>query len=174
MNTKTVRLAQIVVLAVLSLFASFVFLGNLLDYDSNYQFVKHVLAMDTTFEGNALMWRAITDETLVTLGYWGIIAAEGTVALLGWIGVSKLARNFNGTADEYNAAKTVGFYAFFIAILIWFVGFVVIGSEWFAMWQSSTWNGKQTAMDIVEVVGIFMVAYMLPVQNLLAVKKAKK
>lgn len=32
-------------------------MGNLRDYDSNYQFVKHVLSMDTTIEGNALMWR---------------------------------------------------------------------------------------------------------------------
>ena len=32
---------------------------------------------------------------------------------------------------------------------IGFVGFIVIGSEWFAMWQSAAWNGKSTAMGIV-------------------------
>ena len=29
--------------------------------------------------------------------------------------------------------------------LIWFVGFMVVGGEWFAMWQSTTWNGQQSA-----------------------------
>jgi predicted small integral membrane protein len=27
----------------------------------------------------------------------------------------------------------------------WFVGFMVIGGEWFLMWQSSTWNGQEAA-----------------------------
>ena len=35
-----------------------------------------------------------------------------------------------------------------MGFLIWFIGFIVIGSEWFAMWQSSTWNGKDTAMPL--------------------------
>ena len=30
-------------------------LDNLIDYGSNYEFVKHVLSMDTTFPGNKLM-----------------------------------------------------------------------------------------------------------------------
>ena len=35
-------------------------------------------------------------------------------------------------------AATMGF-------LVWFLGFMVIGGEWFAMWQSSTWNGQDAA-----------------------------
>ena len=29
--------------------------------------------------------------------------------------------------------------------LVWFVGFMVIGGEWFLMWQSETWNGQEPA-----------------------------
>lgn len=171
MNTRTVRIVQIGVLAAISLFASFVFIGNLLDYNSNYQFVKHVLAMDTTFEGNALMWRAITSDMIVNLAYWSIIVVEGLVAVLGWMGVYKLTKSIKATSEVFNQNKAVGYYAFLLAIALWFVGFIVIGSEWFAMWQSGTWNGKQTAMDIVEVVGIFLIIYMLPIQDILAPKK---
>jgi predicted small integral membrane protein len=32
-----------------------------------------------------------------------------------------------------------------LAFPIWFLGFMVIGGEWFAMWQSTTWNGQQSA-----------------------------
>jgi len=31
------------------------------------------------------------------------------------------------------------------AFLIWFFGFMVIAGEWFAMWQSATWNGQEPA-----------------------------
>lgn len=166
MDTKTVRFVQIFVVACLALYATMVFLGNLIDYDSNYEFVKHVFAMDTTFPGNKLMWRAINNEVLVNLAYWGIILAEGAVAVLGWTATAKLCRLQNQAAEKFNQAKTIGFYAFMLAIAIWFIGFICIGSEWFAMWQSETWNGKQTAMDIVTVVGAFLIIYMHPAKEL--------
>jgi len=53
-----------------------------------------------------------------------------------------------------------------LALLLWFVGFICFGSEWFAMWQSSIWNGKQTAMDLTEAFGIFLIIFVLPVQLL--------
>lgn len=166
MNTKTIRYVQIFVITCLALYATMVFLGNLMDYGSNYQFVKHVLAMDTIFPDSNLMWRAITDETLVTLAYWAIIAAEGTVATLGWIAGVKLCSRQSADAEEFNKAKDLGFYSFMLAITIWFIGFICIGSEWFAMWQSEIWNGKQTAMDITTVVGIFLAIYLIPAQNI--------
>ena len=32
-----------------------------------------------------------------------------------------------------------------LAFLLWFSGFMVVGGEWFAMWQSKTWNGQEAA-----------------------------
>lgn len=174
MNTKTIRVLQLFVITCLALYTTFIFAGNLMDYNSNYQFVKHVLAMDTTFPHNHLMWRSITNHTADNLAYWGVIAAEGTVAALGWIASGLMCRRFRQSAERFNGAKTLGFYAFMLAIAIWFIGFLCIGSEWFAMWQSSTWNGKQTAMDIVEIVGVFLLIYMVPVQELVSAKRTPK
>lgn len=50
-----IRLAKIVMTAALAAFAFIVTYDNLVDYGSNYAFVKHVLSMDTTFPGNALL-----------------------------------------------------------------------------------------------------------------------
>lgn len=130
------------------LYGLFVLMGNLMDYDSNYQFVKHVLSMDTTFEGNALMWRAITIPWMWTVGYIGIILAEAVFAALGLIGGIKLFLRRDADAATFNRAKSWGYGAYGVGFLIWFIGFIVIGSEWFAMWQSSTWNGKDTAMPL--------------------------
>ena len=52
-----VRLAKIAMTAALAAFAFIVTYDNLIDYGSNYEFVKHVLSMDTTFPGNKLMDR---------------------------------------------------------------------------------------------------------------------
>lgn len=142
------RLLQAFTLFSAGLYGLFVLMGNLMDYDSNYQFVKHVLSMDTTFEGNALMWRAITIPWMWTVGYIGIILAEAVFAALGLIGGIKLFLRRDADAASFNRAKSWGFGAYGVGFLIWFIGFIVIGSEWFAMWQSSTWNGKDTAMPL--------------------------
>lgn len=55
-----VRLIKIAMVASCALFALLVAYGNLVDYNTNYQFVRHTLSMDTTFPGNALMGRAVT------------------------------------------------------------------------------------------------------------------
>jgi len=57
-----IRLAKIAAIAALAAYALIVACDNIVDYGSNYEFVRHVLSMDTTFPGNALMHRAITDE----------------------------------------------------------------------------------------------------------------
>jgi predicted small integral membrane protein len=38
-----------------------------------------------------------------------------------------------------------------IGFFVWFVGFLVIGGEWFQMWQSPIWNGQQPAFRFVVI-----------------------
>ena len=47
-----VRLAKILMIAAVGAFAFMVTYDN---FGSNYEFVRHVLSIDTTFSGNALM-----------------------------------------------------------------------------------------------------------------------
>ena len=53
------RIAKLLLLAGLALFYTLVVFDNLTDPNSNFQFVRHVLTMDTTFPGNNGMWRAM-------------------------------------------------------------------------------------------------------------------
>ncbi len=76
-----VRLAKIVMVASLGLFAAIVAIDNIIDYDANFAFVRHVLSMDTTFPNDTLRWRAITAPALWNLGYLVIIAGEAATAL---------------------------------------------------------------------------------------------
>ena len=74
-----IRLAKVAVIAALPAFALIVAYNNVF---SNYQFVRHVLSMDTTFPDNALRPRAIDSETLWRAAYAVIIAAEASTGLL--------------------------------------------------------------------------------------------
>ena len=126
-------------------FALLVAADNVVDYPTNYQFVRHVLSMDTTLPGNALMGRAVTSPVLWLAGYWMIIATEAAVGLLLAVAALKLAVNLRAPARRFNAAKDLVVLGAGLGFLLWFLGFMVVGGEWFAMWQSKAWNGQEAA-----------------------------
>ncbi len=139
------RIAKIVMSLVLASFCLLVAFDNLTDYGTNYLFVQHVLSMDTTFPGNALMYRSITNPVLWQLGYALIIAAEGVTGILFLAGALRLFQVRIAPAAVFNAAKAYVIAACLLAFLVWFFGFMVVAGEWFAMWQSATWNGQEAA-----------------------------
>ena len=84
-----IRLAKVAVIAALAAFALIVAYNNVFDYNSNYQFVRHVLSMDTTFPDSALLPRAIDSETLCA-AYAVIISTEASTGLLLALGDARL------------------------------------------------------------------------------------
>lgn len=141
----TVRLAKIAMTAALAAFAFIVTYDNIVDYGTNYEFVKHVLSMDTTFPGNKLMGRAITDPRLWTLAYAAIIAAEGIVFLLLAIATAAMLLALRAPAARFQRAKSWMVAGAAFGFMVWFFGFMVVAGEYFAMWQSKAWNGQEAA-----------------------------
>lgn len=140
-----VRLAKVAMTAALAAFAFIVTYDNIVDYGTNYEFVKHVLSMDTTFPGNKLMGRAVTDPRLWSLGYAAIIAAEGVVFLLLAVSTVAMLLALRAPAASFQRAKTWMVAGAAIGFMVWFFGFLVVAGEYFAMWQSKTWNGQEAA-----------------------------
>jgi predicted small integral membrane protein len=145
-----VRLAKIAMIAALASFALIVAYDNIVDYGSNYAFVQHVLSMDTTFPGNALMYRAITDERVWSAAYAAIIAAEGLTGLLLAIGALALLARLKAPAERFNRAKVWSVAG--MTVGLWFFGFAVVAGEYFAMWQSRTFNGQEAAFRFTMVI----------------------
>jgi predicted small integral membrane protein len=140
-----VRLAKTAMVATTAAFALLVAVHNVVDYDSNHAFVRHVLSMDTTTPGNALMGHAITNPALWNVAYWMIIIAESVTGLvLAWATL-RLAVHLSAPARRFNAAKDLVVVGVGLGFLLWFLGFMVVGGEWFAMWQSKEWNGQEPA-----------------------------
>lgn len=146
-----IRLSKAFLVSAAALFALLVASNNVFDYDSNFAFVQHVLMMDTTFEGNALMWRSIGSPLIHHLGYWLIIVAEFlTAGLCGW-GAVAMFRERHGSHTGFQQAKSMATLGLVTGIALWFVGFMCIGAEWFLMWQSETWNGQQAAFRFIVI-----------------------
>lgn len=143
-----VRLSKIAMTAALAAFAFIVTYDNIVDYDSNYEFVKHVLSMDTTFPGNRLMDRALTSPQSWTMAYGLVIAGEGATFLLLAAGALVMLRNLRASAGDFQRAKTWMIAGCAAGFLVWFFGFMVVGGEYFAMWQSATWNGQAAAFRL--------------------------
>ena len=115
------------------------------------------MSMDTTFPGNALMYRSITSPLLWQIFYALIIAAEGVTGVLFFAGAIRLFQVRNEPAEMFNQAKIYTIAACLLAFLVWFFGFMVVAGEWFAMWQSTTWNGQEAAFRFyVAVLGVLI------------------
>jgi len=140
-----VRLAKVAMTAMLAAFAFVVTYDNLVDYGSNYEFVKHVLSMDTTFPGNRLMDRAITSPAVWSAAYAVLIAAEGATSVLLAIGALSMLRAITAPAAVFDSAKVWMVAGATLGFGVWFFGFMVVGGEFFAMWQSKIWNGQEAA-----------------------------
>ncbi|HEX7730493.1 MAG TPA: DUF2165 domain-containing protein [Terracidiphilus sp.] len=158
----TTRIAKIILLSGIALFYLFVVFNNLTDFNSNYQFVHHVLAMDTTFPGNNGMWRALHPIWIHLAFYCGIIAWEILTTILLWRAVLQLWRARAESAPAFNSAKRTAIVALTMSLMMWLVAFLSVGAEWFLMWQSHTWNGQEAAFRMFAVVGIVLLILLQP------------
>jgi len=156
------RAAKILLIAGVALFYTLVVFNNLTDFDSNYQFVHHVLSMDSTFPGNHCLWRAISSPTIHLAFYLSIIAWEFATMVLLWVSVARLAHACRGQVTAFNAAKRTSIIALTMSLLMWLVAFLSVGAEWFLMWQSHTWNGQDAAFRMLTVVGIVLLFLIQP------------
>ncbi|MGB3123725.1 MAG: DUF2165 domain-containing protein [Pseudomonas sp.] len=151
------RYAKIVLTLALAAFATMVAFNNIIDYGSNFAFVKHVLSMDTTFPDNAAMYRSITTPWLWHGAYVLIIFGEALTALLLALGARLLWRSRHTTGAEFNRAKSCATSGLALGFVVWFFGFMVVGGEWFLMWQSHQWNGQDAAFKFyMAIVGVLI------------------
>lgn len=146
-----VRVAKIAFIAAFALQASLVVFGNVTDYGTNFEFVQHVLSMDTVFPSTTIRYRAIADPTWHQIAYLLIIITEAVVAGLCWLGAYRLLRVMRSDGRTFNQAKSAAVAGLMFGILLWQVGFITIGGEWFGMWMSHQWNGIPSAFRFVMI-----------------------
>ena len=149
---KIIRYSKFLLMTYISLFGLLVLFSNLTDYSSNYEYVAHILSMDTTRENLSLSYRAITSPILHHRIYWFIITLEVIYTAFFLVGAYHLYRNINAPAEVFHEAKKFSIIGLVIAIFVYYVCLQVIGVEWFNMDESQTWNAKDWARHIVDFI----------------------
>lgn len=149
-------LAATLLTATVALYIALVAFGNITDFGTNQQFVRHVLAMDTTFKDDDLMWRAVTNTGLQDAAYIAIIAWETVAALV------LVAATFFWVRRDDIRARQFSTYGLLMLMLLFGAGFIAIGGEWFSMWQSKTWNGLEAATRVFVLSGVTLLVVHLP------------
>ncbi len=161
----TLPVVVLVLTACNALYIALVAFGNITDFDTNYAFVQHVLAMDTTNFGQEagtgldpdVMWRAIDVPWIWTVAYLGVIAWETLAAVVliaacvCWI-VALVKRR--SAYDTPRALSTIGLL---MIVVLFFGGFITVGGEWFNMWRSQAWNGLDPAFRNAVLASITLV-----------------
>lgn len=158
----TLRATKLALVFAVALYYTLLVFNNITDFDSNYQFVRHVLMMDSTFPGNNGMWRALNQPGWHIGFYLSIIAWEFVTMALCWWGGSQMAQALRGSAAAFHRAKRICIIGLMLAMLMWLVAFLTVGGEWFLMWQSKTWNGQEVAVRMFTVIGIVLLLVAQP------------
>ena len=131
--------------------------SNITDYATNFDFVKHVLSMDTIFENSTVKYRSISNDGVHHAAYLIIIVLETAMAYFFITSAVKMFRQLKNEKEQFNTTKKNAYIGISLGILLWFIGFTVVGGEWFSMWQSADWNGLDPADRITT---FFMLTYL--------------
>lgn len=165
-SPRTLAAVSAALTGTMALYIALVAFGNITDFGTNQQFVRHVLAMDTTFKDDDLMWRAITSTALQDAAYIAIIVWETLAALVLLAATAMwcttLRRSGQGSGNGVRRARRAGTVGLLMLMLLFGAGFIAIGGEWFSMWQSKTWNGLDAATRVFMLSGIVLVLTHLP------------
>jgi predicted small integral membrane protein len=147
----TLPVACTVMVGINALYMLLVAFGNITDYGTNFDFVSHVLSMDTTNFGapagegldSDVMWRAIEADWVHHLAYVGVIIWESAAAIVllcslwAWLRASR--------TRSFDLARRLGTIGLAMILVLFMGGFIAIGGEWFQMWRSTSWNGLEPA-----------------------------
>ncbi|WIX93668.1 DUF2165 domain-containing protein [Amycolatopsis sp. DG1A-15b] len=150
------RFAVTVLTGMTALQMALIAFGNITDFGTNQAFVQHVLAMDTTFRSPDMMWRAITSPGLQNTAYVVIITWEVLTAV---VLIAAFVAWLRGSVSAGRTLSTLGWVMW---VLLFGVGFLAIGGEWFQMWQSEKWNGLQPALQNFLIATVALVVAHLP------------
>jgi predicted small integral membrane protein len=142
-----VKTIKIILVAGTALFLTLAVLGNVTMPDVAIGAIKTAVGMETTFKHPAVMWRAITSPAWIYAIYAAIVLVEAVGAALCWTGAYRMwaARKDGATFQRATALARIGLG---VTAALYFVGWLVIASEWFEMWQSQQLNVLPDAFRI--------------------------
>jgi predicted small integral membrane protein len=141
-----VRILKILFSAVAGVFLLLVGFTNLGDYATNLAFVRKVAGMEDLFTGEALRWRRVEKPWIHHLLYACIISWELFCGILAVVGAWWMFDRRRSDPVAFESASVPSTYAYGLAVVLWFGGFVTVAGEWFLMWRADGSDAQGTAL----------------------------
>ena len=155
------RLIKIFFSCSVALYTSLVCFNNIVDYDSNFQFINMVAKMDDTFSKEKSGWRSVNNLTVHNILFVIIIVWEFLISLFLVLGAAAMIKKFNADPAEFRNAKKYSAIGFSLGVLLWFTVFIAVAGEWFLMWQSKNWNAQSTAFLLTCCFLLFLIHHKM-------------
>jgi len=136
-----IRITKITAALFIGTIGLLVFVGNMVNLNSAYEFVSFVVAgVEQPYY--KIIGPTVTAAWLTWVALVVIVVVELTVGILGFSGAIRMIQQRGGTADEFNNSKAHAVLAGIIGMLLWYGFFIVIGEGYFQMWQTELGLGS--------------------------------
>ncbi len=132
-----IRFVKIGLIITVVLWGYFGALGNVLNWEETRGAVAAVTSM-VSFEGGAESWQATSNQVVIWLGALFIMLSKLSAGVLCTVGAGRMWQSRNGSAADFNAAKSIALAGCGIAVIMLFGGFIVIAESWFELWRSES------------------------------------
>jgi predicted small integral membrane protein len=132
----SIRYLKILLVAFVGLLGLLYFAGNVTNWNAGLGAVAYVVGMQGHEIYASHIFPPFSHPALVTIAYLIILVGEFLVGVLSLKGAWNLWRARHARSDAFNAAKTYAVLGTGMALVVWFGGFIVIGSALFQMWQT--------------------------------------
>lgn len=129
------KIIKALMVAAMALFLSMTTVDNLTMPDVGLGAVSTAMTMETTFKHPAAMWRAVPAKAPAVAVFAGIVLFETIAAVMCWIGALRMWRA-RADAKTFKDASAIANLGLALTALLYFGAFLVVGTEWFLMWQS--------------------------------------
>ncbi|MBV4550367.1 DUF2165 domain-containing protein [Pseudomonas sp. SWRI102] len=139
-TAQLIRKSKAIIVLIAGLFGVLVMISNLTDYANNYEYVGHILSMDTTVGNERLMYRAVTSPIAHHRIYWMIITLESIFTTCCLLGAYQMLRNLHAPHNAFHEAKKYAIIGLTTALFVYYFCLQVIANEWFEMDTSEQWN----------------------------------
>jgi len=130
------RMIKVLLAASASAFCLFYAIQNVANLGQAFWFVQTMVGMVGHEAYPASVMPAIESTAIVWIMLWIIIILEFTAGALAGKGAFDLFKARNGSADDFNSAKTYALAGTGLAVFIWFGIFSAVGGALFQMWQT--------------------------------------
>lgn len=150
------RIIKIIFSACITLYCFMICLNNLVDYQTNFQFVKSILVMDDLFSGDTHKWRSVNNPALQHFLFIVIVVWEGLMAIFTGIGTFHLIRYYRADSITFNRAKKYTIIGLTLGVCLWFVVFTIAAGEWFLLWQSKYTSTQVTGFLLCCIFLLFL------------------